>query len=957
MDRAQIVRAALFDFVAQWNEDRASGRSLPLSDYLARFPECEEEIALEYLRNASLERDASPRSSGDRAGVNHVALGEGPPASRYREIREVARGGMGRILRVRDATLGRDVAMKVSLDGRPGSRSRLVEEAHVTGELDHPGVVPVHDMGEDAHGRSFFTMRLVEGRDLREIIGRVHRREEGWSATRALEVLLKVCDTLAFAHARGVVHRDLKPSNIRIGSFGEVYVLDWGLAKTTRRAESSGAERGDDLLERRAPVLTLDGDVVGTPCTMSPEQAEGRASEVGPRSDVYSAGAMLYEILSGRLPFLDEGETPTSATVLERVRAGSLKPLKDLCPKAPPELVSICEKAMARDPARRYPDMREMAADLRAFLEQRVVRAHATGTWPELVKWVRRNRWLAFAIASVLAISTAAAIYATVLRHRNERRLRLVEDSRSPKELVARFAGIQPDVPERIPAMESWLAEVDDLLSRRDAYVAELAELKRVALPWNPADIRETEAEKVRQARIRGFQRLVDSYSEQERIVLESGGLSYEDLTLSEVRVRLESSREHLEELTTAAPQRLTWRFADAELQFRHDAIDSMLPELGPLIGFPANDDHESTEGLRSRMRRRLEFAHTVEAATIERSRDPWDRAIASIRNEQECPEYLGLQIRPQVGLVPIRRDPVSGFWEFLHLESGVAPRVRPDGGYAIEEETGIVLVLVPGAKTFLMGAQSQDPTLPNFDPAASPDEWSTHRKHPEAVGLPPLDPFFISKYEMTQAQWKRVTGCNCAEFRPGRYGRLEVRATNPIESVTWEEALQVAQQIGLTLPTEAQWEYAARAGTHTPWWTGSERATLEGAANIADRRRWLLAQKRDAESEDWPELDDGFGVHAPVGSFRPNPFGLYDVCGNVSEWCCDAGATTYDKIVNTGRIGTAERMYLDEGIRVHRGGSFASRAAACRSSARVFNGPKKAADSIGLRPSRQIDG
>src|SRR5262249_45595983 len=161
------------------------------------------------------------------------------------------------------------------------------------------------------------------------------------------------------------------------------------------------------------------------------------------------------------------GETPTSATVIERVRTGSPRPLRELSTKVPPELVSICEKAMSRDPADRYPDMREMASDLRAFLEQRVVRAHARGAWPELVMWVRRNRWLAFAIASVVAISTAAAIYGAVLRHRNERRLRLVADSRSPKELVARFAEIRPDVPERIPAMGSWLAEVDDLLSRR----------------------------------------------------------------------------------------------------------------------------------------------------------------------------------------------------------------------------------------------------------------------------------------------------------------------------------------------------------------------------------------------------------------------------------------------------------------------------------------------------------
>ncbi len=941
MDRDQLARAALFDFVAQWSDDRAQGKFLPLSDYLARFPECEEEIAREFLRDASL------RSTGERTGVNHAAFGSANAAARYRELREIARGGMGRILRVRDGTLGRDVAMKVSLEGRPGSRSRLVEEAHVTGELDHPGVVPVHDMGEDGHGRSFFTMRLVEGRDLREIIGMVHRREEDWSVTRALEVLLKVCDTLAFAHARGVVHRDLKPSNIRVGSYGEVYVLDWGLAKSVRRAESSG-DPGGASIDLRAPTLTLDGDVIGTPCTMSPEQAEGRVSEVGPRSDVYSAGAMLYEILSGRMPFLEEGETPTSATVLERVRTGALTPLKVLCPKAPPELVSICEKAMARDPADRYPDMREMAADLRAFLEQRVVRAHARGAWPELVKWVRRNRWLAVAIASVVAISTAAAIYATVLRHQNERRLRLVADSRSPRLLVDRFAEIRPDVPEQLPAMESWLADAQDLLSRRDGYTSERAELQSIALPWDREALREKEAERARQARLREVHKLLDFYRADEKKLLAEGGLTDEDFALDGVRARIESLLVHERELTELEMKRLTWSFADPELQFRYDAIEGFLPGLEPLYG------SDGRGGLVLRMRRRIDLTRLVEAVTFDAARGPWDRAIASIRDERECPAYHGLVIRPQLGLVPIRRDPDTGLWEFLHVETGATPLVGTDGKYRIEEDTGTVLVLVPGGR-FFMGAQKASPSSPNFDPAAVPDEWSTRHGRPEAAKVLSLEPFFLSKYEMTQAQWRRITGENPSVFAP-QISPLYIRfETDPVENVSWEQSLSITRQIGLTLPSEAQWEFAARAGTGTPWWTGTERASLEGAANIADRERSFTYGELDAESKDWPELDDGYPLHAPVGSFRPNPFGLHDVYGNVSEWCRDAGVTNYD-MIGEAHIDTYERIHMDEGLRVHRGGSFATRASACRSSARAFNGPAKRTESIGLRPSRELD-
>jgi hypothetical protein len=150
---------------------------------------------------------------------------------------------------------------------------------------------------------------------------------------------------------------------------------------------------------------------------------------------------------------------------------------------------------MARDPGDRYPDMREMASDLRAYLELRVVRAHGTGAWAALAKWVRRNRWVSVAIASVVAISTAAAIFAAVLQHRNEQRLRLVADSRTPKALVDRFVEIHPDAPQRIPAMEAWLAEAEDLLSRREGYETELATLRAKALPWNRGEPREKEAE------------------------------------------------------------------------------------------------------------------------------------------------------------------------------------------------------------------------------------------------------------------------------------------------------------------------------------------------------------------------------------------------------------------------------------------------------------------------------
>jgi serine/threonine protein kinase len=228
---------------------------------------------------------------------------EAAPA-RYKIADEVARGGQGVIYRVWDGDLRRHLAMKVVLgkgtDGEAAtpqspavnSRSlgRFLEEAQVTSQLDHPGIVPVHELGLDSSGQLYFTMKLVKGRSLSEVFELVRKAEDGWSTTRVLGVLQKVCDAMAYAHAKGVIHRDLKPANVMVGRFGEVYVMDWGLAKVLGQDDSKNLRIVSDLsntVEMRserqeraedAPdssLVTMDGDVVGTPAYMSPEQARG----------------------------------------------------------------------------------------------------------------------------------------------------------------------------------------------------------------------------------------------------------------------------------------------------------------------------------------------------------------------------------------------------------------------------------------------------------------------------------------------------------------------------------------------------------------------------------------------------------------------------------------------------------------------------------------------------------
>jgi WD40 repeat protein/serine/threonine protein kinase len=346
----------------------------------------------------------------------------------YKVQGEIDRGGMGVILRVWDENLKRNVAMKMilgqeNLDGKraasvsQSSMLRFIREAEITGRLDHPGVVPIHEIGLDDQGRQYFTMRLIHGESLAAVNRQLKAQEGNWTQTRVLEVIVKVCDTLAFAHSKDVIHRDLKPANIMVGQFGETYVMDWGLAKVMGEASShdnsklspaniQSTSEATQQSHTDSSDVTLDGSVIGTPSYMSPEQAQGQINKLDARSDIYSVGTMLYELLTSVKPYSDNLTVTSAPDVLRSVNSGPPTPIAKLNRKVPSELTAICEKAMARDQQNRYGDMGAMAEDLRAYLENRVVRAYKTGAFAEFKKWVRRNRSVAIvaAVAGILLL-------------------------------------------------------------------------------------------------------------------------------------------------------------------------------------------------------------------------------------------------------------------------------------------------------------------------------------------------------------------------------------------------------------------------------------------------------------------------------------------------------------------------------------------------------------------------
>ncbi len=927
----------------------------------------------------------------------------------WRLLRELGRGGQGAVYLAEDERLHRKAAVKLltATDLTGDALDRFKREAAVASRLDHPGICAVYDVGLE--GRTpYIAMRYVEGESLAQRIRATKARTAVDAGTvtyaelldsNATEVnrappspptpsarsarsaspaarpasrapadprtavtqleLMKVVRLLEqaaravhAAHEAGVIHRDLKPGNIMVTTEGEPVVLDFGLAK-----DMSGVEA----------TLTQEGDVMGTPAYMSPEQVAGHAVALDRRTDVYSLGVTLFECLTLQRPF----DAPTRVGLYQAILTRPTPDPRTLNRALPFDLKVILETALEKDRARRYATALDFAEDLRRVRCFEPIAAKPAGPLTKLYRWTQRNPALAAALIGLIVVLAAGLAIAVYLLDQKDHALadydRLGDVSRLTR-MSAEAERFWPAEPAKKPAMERWLEEAASLEKNLPGHRAVRDGLRAssAALPYTDADraadaaqlrplAERREAATTQRDKLAAALTAAASQAASRAETSAPAAQAASQPTAAGLRAMITKLNAELATLDARLQERLTWRFTTEAAQFKHDTIGKLAAELETFL------DPDPFVGAVASVKKRLAYAVAAEEALAKTHAARWEAAIASIADPKQCPEYGGLQFAPQYGLVPIRRDPQSGLWEFAHLQTTAdgadpLPAVRPDGRYDLQETTGLIFVLIPGG-TFQMGARRPtaeeaedaaegEPLPPNVDPGAQPKESPVHPVT--------LAPYFLSKYEMTQGQWLRSVGRNPSSYVPGgRFGDKSMTLLHPVEQISWEDCVGERGwigRLGLALPAEAQWEYACRAKTTTPWWTGAEKETLATGGNVADAYGKANGGPPNWSYETW---NDGYTVHAPIGRYAPNGFGLHDTIGNVVEWCRD-GHTGY----------AADNWRQGDGLRnagssprdrVLRGGGFLDVASSARSASRNRGTLDIRLNNLGVRPSRRV--
>ncbi|MCA8952898.1 MAG: SUMF1/EgtB/PvdO family nonheme iron enzyme [Planctomycetes bacterium] len=873
--------------IALWRQviaDRSAGRIRSAADYAALFPAAAEVVAEVLADPEATAADGAPRTVGH-----------------YRLIEPLGRGGQGEVWLAADIDLqGREVALKViPLTGHlaPGAAMRLRREIELALRAEVPGVCTVYDTGHDGDC-AWIAMRRVEGATLAERLQRAPGPPGTDAIAERLGWLGQAAETAHALHERGIVHRDLKPGNLMIERTGSCVVLDFGVAKAL---EDEGQ-------------LTRTGQPAGTPAYMAPEQLEGGVAATR-AIDVWSLGVMLYECCTGSRPF--DAATPHA---LERqIDAATPVPARRRNPNVSRDLEVVIATALAREPAHRYATATALAHDVARVLDRRPVLARPLGPLTHAWRHIRRRPAISALTAAALLIVAGSLAISLVLRQRAEREVARAEQATRLLEHVSvryRLSQLQRELEDelaidssQVDQFANWYARAEAVSGRLGNHQAFLAELRLQATaapgddPATRRRQRNAEHTLLQAQSARSKYRGELAAAEAAGDAAKAADLAHAVSVAEEIVARAEAAR------TTPV-----YRFADPETQAMHDLVEQLVHDL-EVFG-------QMRPGLPTLLACRLlqRKAATVRRDSIDLYAEAWAAAID--RTAARDGPYAGLRIPPQEGLVPLGPDPQSGLEEFAQLYTGDVPARDPaTGTLQYGADPAIVLVLLPG------GAVEVGALAP-----------TANEREPRFLAPPPrsrveLDPFFLGKHEVTQAQWRAIMWTD-----PSVYGG-EAMNRHPVTQTTAQGAERFTRRLGLRLPSEAQWEYACRAGSTTDFSFGADPAAMRDHGNIWEDR----ARRKD-------EPPDGWARSAAVGSFLPNGFGLHDLHGNLREWTCDTfGSYDLPPIDGTGRRAPSGKVAV-----AVRGGSFLLGAAEAQSWWREFVTPDHHVD-VGIRVARVV--